>query len=489
MSRAGQRPSELATVTARAAGLGGPAVAFTVVHWSGDAPAPLVDRTGREALAYDLSSIGFRVFTSIADAPASTLAGLGEVSADTGPAGRTYRGIASLNPRFLYEAARDHELLLSLGDRPWAPDLADALLFTEVMAKLAAAAANRAKAPILFMQSPVAPFPSPPESQPANARSDWPTIARGAAIRLSVGVSDDDGAARLRLIENAARIAAGFGLRLHLGDRRGGRVRGEWWPVLEHDPDRYDALRSEAYAGEPVGADRVLLLTFVGPARVGSSADLLRALADRRIGVLSLAEGSLQELAFINLVVAVRPGATGPPGGIDRGIPAADGIELLARWCALGPKPFGPRPPLGRASDYQLCVTGPVSAPDLAAAPGRPLWLMWRKPVGRDVSSERLIKDVVARLLQDPAVEQVQLEYFRSRVIGDGRRMSAKLSVRMSPAISESELRPVLSTLARSVQADVEWGLSGGDPAARSARLKVAWRERWLGRTGSSGVS
>lgn len=496
MSRAGQRPAELATATARAASLGGPAVAFSIVHWSGEQAPPVIVRdaagqawnqSGRQALAFDLPSLGFRIFTSVADAPASTLAGLGDMSTRPGSAGRTYDGIASLNPRFLYESARDHEFLLSAGSRPWAPDIADSLVFGRVMAELAAVAANRAKAPILIMQSPAAPFPAPPADQPLSTHSDWPTIAGGAAIRLSVGLSGDDGKARLQLLEHATRVAEDYGLRLHLGDRRLGRVRGEWWPGLEHDPDKYDRMRALPGVDGTAVPDRALLLTFVGPARVGSSADILRALVERRIGVLAMTVSALQDLAFVNLVVPMRPGAVGVPPWRSLILPPGDGLDLITHWCAVGPPMIGPRSPLGRASDYGLCLTGPV--PPRAEAPARPLWLRWQKPTGKDVSSNRLIGDVIARLLEDDQVKQVRLDYFRSRVVGDSRRMTAKLSVRMAEGISEPGLGPVLGTLARSTQADIEWALSGRAPAARSTRLMIAWRERWLGRIGSSGVS
>jgi hypothetical protein len=493
MSRAGQRPAELATVLAQAASFGGPAVAFEVVHRTRDhLIAPLAMPAGldwagdcRETLVFDLPSAGFRVHTGFATSPASTMAGLGSLAADPCAGGFSYQGTASLNPRFLYDSSRDHELLLSVGEKPWRLDHADSLLMTKVLAEVAAAAASEeTRSPILLLQSPVAPFRKWAK-WPENQSGEPPKFARGAAIRLSVGVDGENSAGRLALISETVRIARDFGLQLHLGDRRLGRVRGEWKQAVDYAPDRYAEKRREVTA-DPAEPRQAMLVTFVGPARVGSSASVLKALKQAGVGILAVSVASLQELAFINLVVALPPGRTlQPPADEQRVQPAVAGVNWLMAACG-GPSQWSLTVP--RAIDYQVCLTGPVPWQTDTAYKAHPLWLQWHSAVGTH-DSLTVIDDVIAELLRSEIVLDAQLDYCRSRMTGDRRVCSAKVSVQLATGITEEELPDRLSVLCRATQANVEWKRTNQDPDRRSVGLKVAWRERWLGRVKSTGVA
>ncbi|TCM46705.1 hypothetical protein [Kribbella sp. VKM Ac-2568] len=491
MSRAGQRPAELATVLAQAASFGGPAVAFEVVHRTREhLTTPLAmpsesDWAGicRETLVFDLPSAGFRVHTGFAESPASTMAGLGSLDARPCAGGFSYQGTASLNPRFLYDSSRDHELLLSVGEKPWQLDHTDSLLMTRIMAELAAgAASDETRSPILLLQSPVAPFRNW-ANWPENQSGEPPKIARGAAIRLSVGVDGDNSEGRLALIGDTVRIAREYGLQLHLGDRRLGRVRGEWKQAVQFAPDRYAEKRGEVEAA-PGDPGQAMLVTFVGPARVGSSASVLEALANSGVGVLAVTVASLQELAFINLVVAVPPGSTPRPPMEDQRVQSAvEGVNWLAALCGYSGEPLT----VPRAVDYQVCLTGPVPWQADTEYKAHPLWLQWHAPVSKH-ESLTVIDDVILELLRSDIVSDAQLDYCRSRMTGDGRICSAKVSVRLVSGIAEDDLPDKLSVLCRATQAEVEWKRTTQDPDGRSVGLKVAWRERWLGRVKSTGV-
>jgi hypothetical protein len=499
MSRAGQRPAELATVIARAASFGGPAVAFAILHLPREHLTPLATppSTGisgicRETLAFDLPPAGFRMYTGFADSPASTMAGLGKVTPMPCAGGQLYKGTASLNPRFLYDSAQDHELLLSVGEDRWAPDFADSLLLVEVLARLAAAAADRATAaPILLMQSPVAPF-SDWAAFPQSHSGEPPKISRGAAIRMSAGVDGDNSDGRLALIEEAVRIATTYGLRLHLGDRRVGRVRGEWKQAVAYSSETYQDKKRGLTQTPTTKPDHAMLVTFVGPARVGSSASVLRALADRQVGVLAITVASLQELAFINLVVPLPPRDSGEPlPESDRVQPVPAAIDWLASRCALRQTSVAQPVHPARAADYQACLTGPLHWPTDAACDDHPLWMQWETPAGDDKWSSvihEVIGEVIGELTSSPKVESAQLDYCRSRLTGDKWLHSAKVSVRLVTDIADDDLPDTLSVLCRATQAEVEWKMSRKDPTARSIRLKVAWRERWLARIRSTGV-
>ena len=488
MSRTGQRPAELATVIAEAASVGGPAIAIQIVHRGRDhllPPLALPSQNGspcRETLAFDLPPAGFRVQTGFAESPASTMAGVGSLTPRPLPGGYAFEGMASLNPRFLYDSSRDHEFLLSVNEDVWAPDCTDGLLMTEVFAKVAAAAADGASAPILILQSPVAPFRTWPR-WPANRSGEPPKISRGAAVRLSVGVDSDDSDGRLRLIARVAAVAREYGLQLHLADRRVGRVRGEWKQAVAPVAEVYQEKRRLVNL-PAVQPRHALLVTFVGPARVGSSASILKALADRRVGVLAVTVASLQELAFINLVIPLPPSDDGTPLTEDQRIlPASAGIEWLASRYGVNTESMD----VPRAADYQMCATGPFAWSADGDFEDRPLWLQWQSSASEDTSL-RVIDDVLEELKRAEIVEHAQLDYCRSRMTGDGRLCSAKVSVRLSSEIDSDDLADRLSVLCRSTQANVEWNLMRRDPTVHTVRLKVAWRERWLGRVNSTGV-
>jgi hypothetical protein len=357
------------------------------------------------------------------------------------------------------------------------------VLLTEVLARLAAGAASEdTAAPMLLLQSPVAPFRNWAK-WPENQAGEPPKISRGAAIRLSVGVDGDNSDGRLALIAKAVDVARDYGLQLHLGDRRVGRVRGEWKQAVKYAPGRYAEKRAEALA-PPGSADQAMLVTFVGPARVGSSASVLKALAQCGIGVLAVTVASLQELAFINLVVALPPGNVGqPPGDLEPVQSAEEAVKWLAARCGAA----GKEPDLGRVVDYQVCLTGPVDWQADEGADDHPLWLQWRTSVSEHTSLT-VIDDVIAELQRADIVRHAQLDYCRSRMTGDGRICSAKVSVRLSPGITAEELPDKLSVLCRATEANVEWKRTHQGPDTRSVGLKVAWRERWLGRVKSTGI-
>ena len=72
-------------------------------------------------------------------------------------------------------------------------------------------------------------------------------------------------------------------------------------------------------------------------------------------------------------------------------------------------------------------------------------------------------------------------------MVGDGRLCSAKVSVALVP-IPADELPDRLMVLCRMTQANVGWKRSHEGKKSQPVSLKVAWRERWLGRVKSTGV-
>jgi hypothetical protein len=138
------------------------------------------------------------------------------------------------------------------------------------------------------------------------------------------------------------------------------------------------------------------------------------------------------------------------------------------------------------AGDYKACLTGPVPWQNDSDAQAHPLWLQWRTPEG-DHASLRVVDDVLAELLRHDEVIDARLEYCRSHMAGDGRVCSAKVAVRITPG-PEPKLPDRLSVLCRITQSNVEWKWTHDLPEFQPIGLKVAWRERWLGRVKSTGV-
>ena len=132
-------------------------------------------------------------------------------------------------------------------------------------------------------------------------------------------------------------------------------------------------------------------------------------------------------------------------------------------------------------------LTGPVPWQADTEYRAHPLWLQWHAPVSKH-EALTVIDDVILELLRSDIVSDAQLDYCRSRMTGDGRICSAKVSVRLVSGIVEDDLPDKLSVLCRATQAEVEWKRTTQDPDGRSVGLKVAWRERWLGRVKSTGV-
>ncbi len=519
------RPSDLAAVAARSAVAGASAVRFDVAHLlPGVFPAPAgpvapsgPPRSGeriREALAFEAAGLGFRVRTWTPEHPEEAPLGVavtgnrpvvgplgGDVTADLAdpsgvPEGHEYVGHSAVNPSFLYDQTRATEILLTLSPGPWKPDLGDCRMVGLAVETLTAAAAQDAVAPILLLQSPVAPFREPSPSFRKDGSGEEPRIARATAIRMTVGLDENRPDRRLAMLRRVAAFARRTGIGLQLSDSRLGRPAGDWWTVLPPDPDAYLAEKArQAGAVDGVHPTEVRVATFVGPARVGSTAAIVAELVGRKVGVLALTSAALQEISFVHAVLPVAPVRTGRgrrPGPRVRHELGA-GIGQLASDCGLAPRrrvPDGGRQhgvDLTPAVDYCVLESGPVP---LAEVPGggtddgdrtsHPLWVSWTLPAGRPVPEPVAV--VLEQVEKVPEVASAGVDFARVRRQPDGRsRGRAKLSVVLSGHFDDDTVPDVLSALCFTVQtASVaqckQLGLDVGD-----VDLRVVWRERWIG--------
>lgn len=522
MLNVGGRPSALASVAARAVGAASPTVSFEVVHvWSGQGkferglPADVISLSGstddrsvpRETLCSEVPGARFSIRTWSSREPHAVPAeipvepidlGHGNVQNNSYP----YHGSIALNPNFLYDSARSTEMLLTLDREAWKPDYADTLMVALVIYKVASVVAETAKAPIIFLQSPVSPYRDTPLPYYENCSGEKPRLARSLAIRLAVGVDESSADQRLKIITDIAALAAYFGIGLQVADRQLGRVRGEWWTVSEPQHDVYERLKSKFFDWRPEDVPTsARLLTFVGPARIGSLVEIMDYLfSGNDFGILAIAMSTLQEIAFVNVLVAVTP--TGARHlSVDPSIP----IKYVSAGHGRIVSEDGTRSPLRggvkfngsvlSGSDYHLYSTGPVSLSmvDMAEGPEWSLWVSWElEPILKPKYAKYEVVKLILAHLKDECIEiegipgsycciDVGMEYYRARLLDNGWvRGRAKIYVRLSE-VKECDAPRILGELCSRIQTKTMSDLIKKDLWRDTFSIKLAWREMWLG--------
>jgi hypothetical protein len=515
LSTSRQHPA-LAAVAARAASAGSAAVSFNVTHFgTGDGtvpPPPLIDfvpptehdHVATETLAFHPAAAGFQVHTWAPDTPHKPVAGVSINRISVSPqvdgddfASHLYRGSVVINPNFLYDPAHSTEILITLGYEQWQPDYADSLMITQLYHGMATAASADGGVPVLFLQSPVAPFRDPSPRFREDGSGEAPRVANGMALRMLVGLDDANPRKRIALLRTITETAKSFGLGLQVADRRFGRVRGEWWSVVAPDFARYASRKAELFGWAPAGVPRaVQLVTFVGPARVGSSAAIAADFVARNIGILAMSAATLQEIAFINLMIPIAPARLTDTPTSGTCMPISEGLGQVASDCGLtrrqGVRDRHTRIAESPATDYQVLSTGPVEpriVPVPSEAAEHPLWLSWVMPLEYDAAKRPPdVAQLVLAQLCDAAdrISGARIDYYRVRVLPDGRvKGRAKICVTLPEGLSKTGIPPMLSELCPWAQREVIATLVRDHIPLRAIRLRLAWRERWLGRSNS----
>lgn len=509
MPSPGLRHPALAAVAARAATAGSPSVLFDISHDGPETGLPPVevvpptarDRTATETLAFHVAGVGFQVHTWTPVTPSKQQDGVttSRIAVRRQEAGGHSRGLfagsAVINPDFLYDAAHSVEILVTLGHDPWRPTYADSLMITLAYQGMTAAAGGSADpggAPVLFLQSPVAPFRDPGRQFRVDGSGEAPRVANGMALRMLVGLEQDNHGKRIALMCALAELATENGFGLQVADRRFGRVRGEWWSVLPPDRERYEARKAELFGWAPtVRPSAVQLLTFVGPARLGSSAAIAADLLSRNVGLLAVSESSMQEVAFINMVVPLAPARIGRARLSSATLPIADGLGQTASECGLTRRravPGKSRIAVSDAADYRMLRTGPMRPPikESLSTVDHPLWLSWGVPLSEALRRTDVAEQVVEQLrTAADRVAVARIDYYRARVTPDGHVSGrAKIAVSLVDGVAEKDVPEQLSDLCAWAQRESIARLLGDDLPLSAIRLRLAWRERWLGNSG-----
>ncbi len=507
MPSPGLRHPALASVAARAATSGSPAVLFDISHdgpETGLPPADLVpptapDQVATETLSFHVAGVGFGVHTWTPVTPSKQQEGVTTSRIAVrryetnghGPARGLFTGSVVINPDFLYDTGHSVEVLLTLDHEPWRPTYADSLMITLAYQGMTAAAAAGQGAPVLFLQSPVAPFRDPGRQFRVDGSGEAPRLANGMALRMIVGLEQDNHGKRIALMCALAQLATENGFGLQVADRRFGRVRGEWWSVLPPDRKRYLARKAELFGWAPDSVPAaVQLLTFVGPARLGSSAAIASDLLSRNVGVLAVSESSMQEIAFINMVVPLAPARIGRARLSSTTLSISDGLGQTASECGLTRRQAvraKSRVTDSAATDYRVLRTGPMRPPIKEwAGDDHPLWLSWGLPLG-----DRKLPDVaelVTTVLRTAAdrVSSARIDYYRARVLPNGTVTGrAKIAICLAEAVTPEDVPAALSDLCPWAQREAIAHLMADDLSRGAIRLRLAWRERWLGHGGT----
>ncbi len=503
MPSPGLRHPALASVAARAASSGSPAVLFDITHdgpETGLPPADLVpptaqDQVATETLSFHVAGVGFGVHTWTPVTPSkqqdgvttSRIAVRRYETNGHGPARGLFTGSVVINPDFLYDTGHSVEVLLTLDHEPWRPTYADSLMITLAYRGMTAAAAAGQGAPVLFLQSPVAPFRDPGRQFRVDGSGEAPRLANGMALRMIVGLEQDNHGKRIALMCALAELAAGNGFGLQVADRRFGRDRGEWWSVLPPDRKRYLARKAELFGWAPDSVPAaVQLLTFVGPARLGSSAAIASDLLSRNVGMLAVSESSMQEIAFINMVVPLAPARIGRARLSSATLSIADGLGQTASECGLTRRQAvraKSRVTDSAATDYRVLRTGPMRPPIKEwVSDDHPLWLSWGLPLGGRKLPD--VAELVTTLLRTATdrVSTARIDYYRARVLPNGNVTGrAKIAISLAEAVPPDDVPTALSDLCPWAQREAIAHLMADDLSRGAIRLRLAWRERWLG--------
>lgn len=363
------------------------------------------DPAGRgfaETLSAGANGVGVVVGTRIAEAPGRAYrqadASVRLEHRDDEHA--TFRGSERPNLTFQHQSAQLIDGVIAIEDEPRRMLLRHGLVVLDTLRHIAETALYAADAPLLSVQCPaqLPPTNSFQESADVGGRRVDPARSASIAIRFRIALDRPRADVRLQIADRLARHCEERGLGFWLGDTRPGYRTGNWFLVHPHNRKlaraTYRRDADQRRAGN--AADGCLPVTFVGPARPGTTHAILSFLGQYpQIGVLACSMTPLDELAFLHVQLAVSGASRARLAAVNSEIAGLratgdDLAEVLPRLVrALLPSgPDAPPVPpptrehvqrlIGRAGDYQV-----VAGPALPVVPDSdvrriPIWISWQ---------------------------------------------------------------------------------------------------------------
>ena len=399
-----------------------------------------------------------------------------------------HSGEAVLNPNFLHDSTAHVELMLTLGDPPWRPSMADCQMLTRICRDLLVLAAKAGS--VLFLHSPVAPAKDASRSRRGDGSEEVPRDAQGPCLRMLIGIEGGDTAARLAFELDVTRLAQEHGLGLWMADRRVDRARGEWFKIRSLAKTTYKEIRDDLFRGRAARTPRRgLVLSCVGPARRGIALAIVERLSAQDIGIIGMSVSALQGVSFVNYFLAVDEPQRDGSAAVQLN-PRVDSWEaklsdIRALW-EQSPEALGS---VSLAQGYDVTV-GPerrcyfptssrrTGAGRDARAP-YPLWVAWEGPA-QALGALDVLEAISQRI--DRNADSHHLQYAQSRLVSpDLMRGRAKFSVVLSENRAENlpPAQDILKKLADAVEESmVDW--LSKDRHLPQARCRVSAKERWL---------
>ncbi|MEU8633181.1 hypothetical protein AB0C38_13495 [Amycolatopsis sp. NPDC048633] len=398
---------------------------------------------------------------------------------ETGEYRYVFRGSARPNLTFLYETNRRFEAIVVVDAGTGPLTMRHATRLRDALHELSAMAIEVAEAPLLSVQSPVQ-LPVPPR---AEFEEDLIPTASAKAVRFAIALPRPSAELAFALADRISSYCSEHDLGLWVRDTRLGCRTGNWFEIIG------TPVRGDLPQDEEETIEHILPVTFVGPARVGSTRSIVEALADLpHAGVAGCSITLLDDLAFIHLQLAlsyhldtelVRTSAAGKD-------PASFMQEVMARTGNHGKK-FAVRETAG---DYQT-FAGPL-LDYVVPRPHRRLavWLSWQMnragltaPLG---TLAEALADLKVGWSRNPLDAQAaNVEYLVCRDLGNSLlRGKGKLSIPyqfVSSRYPKKSGEPSASQFCVALEDAWKARVKSADTNAHIREITISWREYWLG--------
>lgn len=435
--------------------------------------------------------IGIRTLP-IGSTPAAGLLDAADPVEPVPPGDRVRYGMAVPNLAFSFDTGSEFEGLISIDIKPVTPEPSHARVLLLVIQEISEIAVNVAKAPILYLQSPVQlPLSAPPRDErmsPSHADPAW-----ALAVRFGIALSPPTAELRLRIADALASFCAERGLGLWLADGRPGRRPGNWFEVCPHDRDRgseFVAKMSGRVSPVPVAAH--VPFTLVGPARTGAVHTVSSFLKDvPEVGIAGCSSTTIHDLDFIHLQLTsaeLTPGHQRLDAALEPA-PPTEPHQLLrlvaAALCPGGERALPQHDKLAVGTAGYQAFAGPVQPLQPGNGADRiALWVSWELEghtaefAPPFMSLYGALEDVgLLRSGEDKRPDQAagaNVEYLICRRVRRSIRGKGKVSLPRGAFSSQLDLAALAERI------EDAWAIRLGQ--VRPAReLTVSFWEYWLG--------
>ncbi len=406
--------------------------------------------------------------------------------------GWVFHQTTSPNPTFIYESAQTFEGLIAID--PGAREVCEwhGLAVRDLVREISDAASALIDAPLLSLQCPAQlPTIVKTRNHDLRTRKEVAPPCSSLAVRFAIALRDVSAAARFELADRFRELCEKHGYSFWLADTRPGHRQGNWFEVYHADGEFSPLYKGDLRSRQRIGT--CLPVTFVGPARIGSTHAIASFLQRYpQVGVVGCAGTTLSDVAFVHLQLSVQGVAADRLNRIltkllgESTTPARPQKLLRELFKRLGLPP-DPEEASGSfadpTADYQT-FAGP-------ALPYRPfqmpesmaVWVSWeiaRQHRGLAAPLECLYRALaqVASADELATVEYLICRATEQSVVRGKAKLAVPKSVLKQFTAGGVELpaSKLCASLEEAWKAQVD--RSGVDGVSE---LTVAWRESWLG--------